>query len=141
MILERQPPRNNLIETAFIKCEAEVAKKKMKAAKAVKRSPYRWSKDNPIEPHEDKWPPDPPKANTVLKNQLRSNFSVVEPPLAINNESNSHLVSASTKICMSVHKKREEITTRLKPKRELGRKEGKDPDAVEWEPPQLAKEQ
>ena len=63
--------------------------------------------------------------------------------MVIKNESNSHLVSASTKICMNVPKTKKKITTRLKPKpkRELGRKEGKDPDAVQWEPPQLAKKQ
>ena len=35
MILERQPPRVDLIETSFIKCEAEVAEKKVEAAKKI----------------------------------------------------------------------------------------------------------
>ena len=35
MILERQPPHPKLIETAFRKCEAEVAKKKVEAVKSL----------------------------------------------------------------------------------------------------------
>ena len=158
MILERQPPRENLIETAFIKCKAEIEKKKMKAAKSVKRGFNRWPKYNInvnsngvsssakdrissgcsslIKPNDEKWPPDPPKADNSLNNQVHSdNVSLVELPLAIIKDSNSHLVSTSTKALVSVLKERNENETRLIPKLVFRRKEGKDPDAIEWEPP------
>ena len=165
MILERQPPRCNLIETAFSKCEVEVAKKKIEAAKILQSSyrltkhnqsiscieatssvkPDRWSPDwrSELQIHDENVPPDPPKANK--KPKLRVHYdpvSVVEHPLAKITYSNSRPVSTSTKTCVSALKQRKErnemeIGSKLTQKRVLKGKDGKDDDAMHWEPPKL----
>ena len=153
MILERQPPSSDLIETSFTKCEAEVAKKKGKAVKIIKQSSNRRLRDShdtirnkrvitdstkaqqiaesgfPIQPWEDKWPPDPPETNKTSNCGVPNDKnSAAEHPLAITNKANSKPMSAST---------RPSSRLTMIPKGWLRGTNTKDPDAIGWEPPKL----
>ena len=162
MILERQPPRCNLIETAFNKCEAEVARKKREAAKLIKESSNKWPKHNlkpsrdetiassnenqlssdwrsGIQLHDKKFPPDPLKVTKWPMHNLQfDTVSVVEHPLAKITNSNSQPVSASTKTFASALKNSHKMGTKTIQKRVLLGNGGKVADAIEWEPPKLA---
>ena len=125
MILERQPPHPKLIETAFRKCEAEVAKKKVEAVKSLTNggdesahdlklsytgaslsvnrdnlsADWRLSKQSNVK----KRPPEPPDPSKYHNsNPVQSAVSVVEHPLAITNKHTSQLMSTLTKTISSV---------------------------------------
>ena len=161
MILERQPPQTKLIDSAFIKCEAEVAKKKIEAAKSLSGGSYRAISNNRSvisncvsnlrqelvsvscslsdKPYGSKWPPDPPDPSKESKNSQHTVHSTVFPvehPLAIKEDSNSQSVSATTKANWRVSKQRFKEVPKVSPKRVLRNRSSKDPDAVEWEPPE-----
>ena len=160
MILERQPPRIDLIETSFIKCKAEVAKKRVEAAKKIRLNSKIVIKQNqniscngmsnsskqeqlssdcgfPTEPHDDKWPPDPPKTINSSHKVPYDNISAREHPLAKQNVFNSQPMSAQSSPTSSVLNQRKKTTFTQAPKRWLRGKDIKDADAVQWEPPKL----
>ena len=104
--------------------------------------PDRWSPDwrSELQIHGENVPPDPPKAKKRPKQWLHfDSVSVVEHPLAKITYSNSQPVSTSMKTCVSVLKQRNEMVSKLTQKRVLQGKDGKDDDAIHWEPPKLEK--
>ena len=93
-----------------------------------------------IQPDGNKWPPDVHKARIYSKHQLHSDtVSVAEHSLANKNDLNSQLVSTSYKTCSSVPNLRKEIVQKNQMKHILPGSRDKDPAAIQWEPPKLAK--
>ena len=162
MILERQPHQIDLIEPAFVKCKAEVARKKIEASKSLQRISYRGvildddnavaaymgpiassneeqvviqaipRRPNPIE----KLPPDPdpPKVNCSPKHPVPSDVPVVEHPLARMNIDNSQIVSTPTRTLPRVLNPMSKRAAKGAPHHALGTTT-KDPAAMHWDPP------
>ena len=163
MILERQPPPINLIDSAFVKCEAEVAKKKIEAARSISRGSFELSKYNlkhictdasksrkqesssaSLKTVNKKWPPDPPDTRKTqidppLQLQLVIPVPVVEHPLATKQKTNSQSVSASTRAFSKIVNERIEEAGEVIPNCTLQNRRSKDPTAIEWEPPGSSK--
>ena len=163
MILERQPPQSNLIQSTFIKCEAEVAKKRAEASKSLYQSSCRKSEmyphiscsavslstrvvqssppiGAPKESPGQKWPPDPNITdNGKFRSLVQSTVPFAEHPLAIPHQPNSQLVSTANRDMSSVWSGRNEKTSTVVPSKKQENMCKKDPSATEWVPPKLGK--
>ena len=163
MILERQPPHINLIDSAFIKCQVEVAKKKTKAVKRLNRNMILVTEQNlkaacsgatamiqyspsvPMKARANKTPPDPPDhtGNEITSSsfQVHSTVSVVEHPSAIIHKQNSQRVSASTETESKISKERKKDVAKVALNHVLRKKNKnlKDSMAIDWEPPERTK--
>ena len=88
--------------------------------------------------HRKKVPPDPSKARP--KPSVNGDtVSAVEHSLAKITYPNSQPLSTSKKTYVTVLKQKSEIGSKMTEKRVLQRKDGKDGEAIHWEPPKLEK--